>query len=168
VRGVKSLAMMLAILLIRGAPFDQNSANFKIVARKFIEYTESGKSSFNTHTIDNLGSIFAGATNVIRTRDKHDVERVYFETKGNTTLAAFNKRGHFLYSITSYPEEMLRKDILCMVKKNYYGRHIFGVTEVNTLNKTAYLIMLDPATAWLHIKVLDDELTEEKVMLKPN
>jgi hypothetical protein len=110
--------------------------------------------------------MFAGATNIIWTKDKHDVDRVYFQSKGKVILAGFNSKGHFLYSITSYREEMLPKEILLMVRRNYYGKNIFGITEVNTLNKTAYFIMLDDATCWLHIKVLDGELTEEKVLLK--
>ena len=161
--------MMIAILLMRGATFAQNSASFKIDAGKFSdEYTEAGRSSINSKPMDNFGRMFPGATKVIWTKDKHNVERVYFQTKGKVILAGFNEKGHFLYSVTSYQEEMLPKEIWLMVKKNYYGRHIFGITEVNTLNKTAYLIMLDHAKSWLHIKVLDGELTEEMVLLKAN
>ena len=161
--------MMIAIVLMRGATFAQNSAPFKIDAGKFsLELSEAGKFSINSKTMEYFGRMFSGATNVIWTMDKPKVDRVYFETKGKVTRATFNKKGHFLYSITRYREEMLPKDILLMVKRNYYRKHIFGITEVNTLNKTVYFIMLDPATSWLHIKVLDGELTEEKVLLKAN
>lgn len=117
-------------------------------------------------TMEKVGRMFSGATNVIWTKDKHNVDKVYFQTKGKVTLAGFNERGHFLFSITKYQEEMLPKDILHIVKKRYHGKRIFGITEVNTMNKTAYLIMLDKASSWLHIKVLDDELTEEMVLIK--
>jgi len=117
-------------------------------------------------TMEKFGRMFAGATNVIWTKDKHNVDKVYFQTKGKVSLAGFNERGHFLFSITKYQEEMLPKDILHIVKKRYYGKRIFGITEVNTMNKTAYLIMLDKASSWLHIKVLDDEITEEMVLIK--
>jgi len=53
-----------------------------------------------------------------------------------------------------------------MVKDAYFGKHIFGVTEVSAMGKSAYLIILEDSTSWLHIKVLDGEMTEEKVYLK--
>jgi hypothetical protein len=165
----KVSAMMVVILLMRGETFAQTSTPFKIDGGKFSEeYIEAGESSINSKTMDNFGEMFAGATNVLWTKDKHNIDRVYFQTKGKVTLAGFNTKGHFLFSITSYQEELLPKEILLLVKKNYYGKHIFGITEVNTMNKTAYLIMLDKAPSWLHIKVLDDELTEETVLLKAN
>ena len=160
--------MMIAILLMRGVTFANNTAPFKIDAGKFSEEKRGGgRSSINSKTMKNFGRMFADATNVTWKKDKHNL-RVYFESKGRITRAEFNKKGHFLYSITSYQEKMLPKDILLMIKKKYYGKHIFGITEVNTLNKTAYLIMLDDAASWLHIRVLDDELTEETVLLKAN
>ena len=161
--------MMIAILLMRGATFIQNSAPFKVDVRKFGEvYMEARKSGVSIKTMANFCRIFADASNMTWTKGNDNIDRVDFETKGKITRAGFNKKGHFLYSITSYREEMLPKDILLMIKRNYHGKHIFGITEVNTLNKTAYLIMLDKVTSWLHIKVLDGEFTEETVWLKAN
>ena len=161
--------MMIAILLMRSETFAHNSEPFKVDARKFGEvYIEARKAGVNIKTMATFIRIFADASNMTWTKGKDNIDRVDFETKGKITRAGFNKKGHFLYSITSYREEMLLKDILLMVKRNYHGKHIFGITEVNTMNKTAYFIMLDQATSWLHIKVLDGELTEETVLLKVN
>ena len=163
------LLMIISILLIRGTTFVQNSSPFKVDVRKFGEvYIEARKSGVNIKTMANFCRIFADASNMTWTKGKDNIDRVYFETKGKVTRAGFNQKGHFLYSISSYQEEMLPKNILLMVRKNYAGKRIFGITEVNTLNKTLYLIMLDAATSWLHLTVLDGELTEEKVLLKTN
>jgi hypothetical protein len=93
---------------------------------------------------------------------------VYFERNGKVVRAAFNTKGQFLYSISTYGEELLPKDVLLKVKEAYYGKNIFGVTEVSALGKFAYLIILEDKTSWLHIKVVDDEMVEEKVLLKTN
>ena len=159
---------MIIVLLMRGATFAQNSAPFKIGAGNFSEeYTEARKSGISNKAMYNFGRMYSDVTNVSWTCYKDNIDRVYFETKGKAIRAGFNKKGHFLYSVSSYQEKMLRNDIWLLVKKKYYGKHIFGITEVNTLNKTAYLIMLDDAASWLHIKVLDGELTEVEVLLKP-
>ena len=159
--------MIIAILLMRGAIFAQDRAASKVDVRKFSEvYMEARKSGVNIRTMANFSRIFPGASNMTWTKGKDNIDRVYFKSEGKITRAGFNTKGHFLFSITSYQEEMLAKNILLMVKRNYPGRHIFGITEINTLNKTAYFIMLDKSTSWLHIKVLDGEFTEEMVLLK--
>jgi hypothetical protein len=53
-----------------------------------------------------------------------------------------------------------------IVKESYYGRSIFCVTEVNCDGKTAYLIVLEDRTTWLHIKIVGDEMIEEKLFTK--
>ena len=159
-----SLAFLLSM-----AASAQNSTPFRIDSGKFNEeYTASEKSVVNTKVMSNFSRMFSDASNVMWSKDKHKIDRVYFERKGKVTRAAFNQRGQLLYSITTYSEQFLPEDVLLMVKKSYYGRQIFGVTEVSALDKTAYLIILEDKTTWLHIKVLDGEISEEKLLLKAN
>jgi|1185.fasta_scaffold657921_1 hypothetical protein len=167
---MKKLAviMLFALAAFSQVAFAQNSTPFKVDAHKFAEeYDAAAKTTTNTRVLDNFSRMFKDASNVIWSKDKH-VDRVYFESKGKVTRAAFNQKGQFLYSITSYGEEYLPKDILMMVKDTYFGKSIFGVSEVNALGKTAYIIILEDKTSWLHIKVLDNEISEEKVLLKSN
>jgi hypothetical protein len=167
---MKKLAviMLFALAAFSQVAFAQNSTPFKVDAHKFAEeYDAAAKTTTNTRVLDNFSRMFKDASNVIWSKDKH-ADRVYFESKGKVTRAAFNQKGQFLYSITSYGEEYLPKDILMMVKDTYYGKSIFGVSEVNALGKTAYIIILEDKTSWLHIKVLDNEISEEKVLLKSN
>ena len=160
---------MIATFLMGGATFAQNSAPFKVNVAKFSEeYTETGKTGISSKTMENFNRMFAGATRVSWAKDKNNLDWVYCETKGKSHRAAFNKKGQLLYSITTYREDMLPSDVLLMVKNIYYSKQIFGVTEVNVLDKTAYVIILEDATSWLHIKVLDGEITEENMYLKAN
>ena len=162
----KISATIIAMLLIVGASFAQNSAVKYKLGKFGEEFTEKTKSGINSKAMKNFSQMFSGATHVIWSHDNDNISRVYFETEGKVTRAGFNQRGQFLYSITTYQEDMLPVDIWVDVKLKYYRKHIFGVSEINTMNKTAYYIILEDATSWMHIKVLDDEITEEKLLLK--
>ena len=124
---MKKLAviMLFALAAFSQVAFAQNSTPFKVDAHKFAEeYDAAAKTTTNTRVLDNFSRMFKDASNVIWSKDKH-VDRVYFESKGKVTRAAFNQKGQFLYSITSYGEEYLPKDILMMVKDTYFGKSIF-------------------------------------------
>jgi hypothetical protein len=166
----KVSVLLVSSLLILGSMVSaQNSTPFKVSAGKFNEELNTAENSgINTKVMNNFNRMFTDASNVMWTKDKHQIDRVYFERKGKVTRAAFNHKGQFLYSITTYSEEMLPQDVLIMVKQAYYGRSIFGVTEVSALNKIAYIVILEDKTSWLHIKVLDGEIYEEKLLLKAN
>jgi hypothetical protein len=161
-------ALMTSFLLLSAISFAQTSAGFKMDAGKFSEEYNAEKSGINTKVISNFDHMFAGASNIQWSKDKHNIDRVYFEKKGKVIRAAFNQKGQFLYSISTYGEELLPQDVLLMVKETYFGKSIFGVTEVSAMGKSAYLIILEDKTSWLHIKVLDGEMTEEKTLLKAN
>jgi len=165
---MKKIAVLLvtAVLALGIVTNAQNSVPFKVNAGKFDEEMNAGgKTSINAKVISNFDRMFADASNVIWSKEKN-LNRVYFESKGKVTRATFNQKGQFLYSISTYSEQLLPKDVLLMVKETYYGKSIFGVTEVKALDKTAYIVILEDKTSWLHIKVLDGEMTEEKVYLK--
>ena len=164
-----SVLFALVFLILGGQASAQNSTPFKVNAGKFSEeFDASEKTAINTKVMNNFSRMFSDASNVIWSKDKGKIDRVYFERRGKVTRAAFNQKGQFLYSVTTYGEEFLPQDVLFMVKKSYYGRRIFGVTEVSALDKTAYLVILEDKTTWLHIKVLDGEIIEEKLLLKAN
>ena len=165
---MKKIAVLLvsAFLILGMVTNAQNSVPFKVDAGKFDDEINAGeKTSINAKVISNFDKMFAGASNVIWSKEKN-LNRVYFESNGKTTRATFNQKGQFLYSISTYGEQLLPKDILFRVKDTYYGKNIFGVTEVKAMDKTAYIIILEDKTSWLHVKVLDGEMTEEKVYLK--
>jgi len=164
----KSSFFMMGFLALTIIASAQNSLPFKVEASKFAEEYNAEKSGISTKVIANFDHMFKGAKNVIWSKNKHNVDRVYFETPGKVTRAAFNQKGQFLYSITTYGEELLPQEVLVQVKNTYYGRSIFGVTEVSAMGKSAYLIILEDKTSWLHIKVLDGEISEEKFYLKTN
>ena len=113
-----------------------------------------------------LHQMFSNARNVSWGTESKGLLVAYFETEGKKHKVGFDKKGNLDYTISYYREEQLPKPILLKVKQTYFGKSIFGVTEVNYLGVTAYLIILEDKTSWLHIKIIGDEMVEEKVLLK--
>ena len=166
---MKKFSVLLAsgLLVLGATALAQTSTPFKSNVGKFTEeFDVAEKTNINNKVMNSFNKMYSNTSNVIWTNDKHKIDRVYFESKGKTTRAAFNQKGQFLYSITTYSEELLPQDVLLLVKRTYYGRSIHGVTEVSAMNKTAYLIFLEDKTTWLHIKVIEGEILEEKLLLK--
>ena len=120
----------------------------------------------NPRSVETFKKIFGNASNVIWSKIDRNHDRAYFNNNGITVRAGFDKKGKLMYTLKYYAEEHLPQDILLTVKKTYYGKSIFGVVEVSVDGKTAYMINLEDKTSWLRIKVLDDEITEEQLMLK--
>ena len=113
-----------------------------------------------------FNQMYADATNIRWSTEKNHDEKVYFRQEGKVIRAAFNRKGKFIYSIATYSEEELPKEILLMVKKNYFKKSIASVIEVHYLGKTAYLVNLEDQTSWLRVKVVDGQMAEDNFMLK--
>ena len=159
----KHLLLALALTIGVAGAIAQNAIPFKVYIGKYNEeFNVSENTATNSKVLNSFNKMFAGASNVQWSTDRK-YARVYFEAKGKTVRATFNHRGQFLYSITNYGEELLPESVLMLVKRTYYGRSIFGVTEVSALGKTAHIIVLQDKTTWLHIKVIDGEIEENNL-----
>ena len=132
----------------------------------FTFHNKNGRTSANTKAMKNFSERFYGATKVSWSGGKDNLTHVYFETEGKRSRAAYDKDGQFLYSITTYKEDMLPADIWVMVKERYYRKEIYAVSEVTVLHKTSFLITLEDASSWMQIKITDDEVTEGNLLLK--
>jgi hypothetical protein len=159
----------VAFLIITSAgAYSQTYNKFKADISKFKEPASEGTNApdMNSKVMKSFNKLFSDAKNIIWTNDKKNNHSVYFERQGKVTRAAFTKNGELMHAVSTYTEECLPKEILFQVKDTYFGKSIFGVTEVQVLDKTAYLIILEDKTSWLHIKVLDGDISEEGVWLK--
>jgi len=121
----------------------------------------------NANAVSTLNSMFNDATEVIWGTYGKNLPIAYFKTVGKANRARFDKKGKLVAMFSYYQEEQLPTSVLLKVKQAYYSKNIFAVTEVNYDRKTAYLIILEDKTSWLHIKIVGDEMEEEKVLLKP-
>jgi hypothetical protein len=128
--------------------------------------TEASNTAVNVKSLDAFKKMFGDVPGVIWSNIDRNHDRAYFKSNGKAIRAGFNKKGKLIYTLSYYGEEHLPAMILLQVKRNYFGKSIFGITEVCVDGKTAYLIDLEDKTSWLKVKVLDDEMTEESVLLK--
>ena len=159
----KHLFLALALTIGVAGAIAQNAIPFKVDIGKYEEeFTASDNTATNSKVLNSFNKMFAGASNV-KWVSEGRYSRVYFESKGKSTRATFNQKGQMMYSITTYGEELLPESVLMQVKRAYYGRSIFGVTEVSALGKTAHIIVLQDKTTWLHIKVIDGEIEETEL-----
>jgi hypothetical protein len=126
----------------------------------------AGSASASPKSLESFKKAFGNTPDVIWTKTGSNEDQAYFVSDGITVRAGFDKKGDLMYTLRYYSEEHLPKDVLFQIKNTYFGKSIFGVTEVNIDGKTAYLVDLQDKTSWLKIKVLDGEMSEEKVMLK--
>jgi len=120
----------------------------------------------NERSVQIFNKMFGNATNVLWSTEGKGLPIAYFDLPGRKNRAGFDKKGNLVYTINYYKEEQLPKPVLLKVKETYYGKNIYCVTEVNYDGKTAYLIILEDKTSWLHIKIVGDEMVEERVMIK--
>ncbi|HEY1872429.1 MAG TPA: hypothetical protein VGG71_15300 [Chitinophagaceae bacterium] len=74
---------------------------------------------------------------------------------------AYNKKGNLDYTIRTYSEEKMPKDLRHIVKSTYYDYAINLVQEIERPNEsTVYLIQLTDKTALINLKVCDEEVEE--------
>ncbi len=127
---------------------------------------EENTPAVNPRSLETFKKEFGNASNVIWSKVDRNHDRAYFIYNGITVRAGFDKKGKLMYTLKYYTEEHLPQDILLTVKKTYYSKSIFGIVEVSVDGKTAFLVNLQDKTSWLCIKILDNEITEEQMMLK--
>ncbi|HEU0109602.1 MAG TPA: hypothetical protein VFQ73_01945 [Flavisolibacter sp.] len=164
------LAFSALFLLASGFVFAQSGmqtiARVDVPKKQSSNYGMDASSAPNATALLSLNKSFVDATNIQWTTSIEGKNVACFKTSGRTHMAFFTKKGKIESTVSYYSEEQLPKDILYEVKKQYFQKNIHGVIEVNTLGKTAYLITLEDKTSWLTIKVLDGEITQEKLLLK--
>lgn len=71
---------------------------------------------------------------------------------------SYDKRGNWHHTLRYLTEEHLPRDVRHRVKSTYYDFTIPCVIEVNTADKTGYVITLEGKTSWMTITVFEDEM----------
>jgi hypothetical protein len=85
---------------------------------------------------------------------------VVFKNEGILNRVCYNMKGECLNIIRYYDAAMLSQSVKDIIKADYAGYSIFGVTEVTVNQKTGYLVKIENEKYWKTIKVVDGE-TEE-------
>jgi hypothetical protein len=99
---------------------------------------------------------YAMASNV-KWIDFEDGVEAIFKTQDVLTRVYYKKNGNWNYSIISYPEKYMPTEIRALVKSEYYDYQIKIVNEINTPDKTVYLINLEDEKTLITLRVCDGE-----------
>ena len=163
--------ILLLILSISGTTaFAQAKNDLAVLNRshriKTIPMTEGFTSISSEKAHRTFNSVFQNASDITWSTYGKDLHSVYFKTPGKAHRCRFDKKGNIVATFTTYSEEFLPAAILLMVKEEFYGKRILGITEVNYDGKTAYLIILEDRTTLTHIKVVGDEMEIENTYIK--
>jgi hypothetical protein len=95
---------------------------------------------------------------------------VKFNEPGIAYQADYSPRGSWIYTLRSYKEKLLARDIRHLVKSTYYDYAITGITEVEQYNieGIVYLVYLEGETSYLILRLHDGEMEVMEKMFKAN
>ncbi|HSC39766.1 MAG TPA: hypothetical protein VLD19_17900 [Chitinophagaceae bacterium] len=82
----------------------------------------------------------------------------------------YNARGTWIYTLRSYKEKLLARDIRHLVKSTYYDYAITHITEVEQYNieGIVYLVYLEDETCYMTLRMHDGEMDVMEKMFKAN
>ena len=63
-----------------------------------------------------------------------------------------------MYNFVSYGEDKLPRPVWYLVKSVYYDYSIVWINQIQTINKTIYVVHLDGKDTYKNIRVCNDEM----------
>lgn len=91
---------------------------------------------------------------------------VRFLSNGVLTNVFYTTKGNWIARSKQYGEDRLPRDVRHLVKSEYYDFEIETIIEVNTIDKTAYVVVMHDSTSILEIRVMDGEIVVRKNFLR--
>jgi hypothetical protein len=80
-----------------------------------------------------------------------------FKIEGSVTRVYYNKKGHWQYTLKSYNEDKLPRDIRATVKRTYYDYAITLVQEVQASDdRVVYIVHLEDKSSFKNVIVSPD------------
>jgi hypothetical protein len=77
----------------------------------------------------------------------------YFTQDGYTNRIYYDKKGHWAYSLLTYGENKLDREVRKAVRMKYYDQNITLVKELQTLSGLVYIITLEDKTSIRLLKI---------------
>lgn len=103
----------------------------------------------------------------IHVRPEADHTQVTFKDNGISGSVQYSKNGKWKYSIRTYDSDRLSDIIRNQVEVAYPGYSVFGfVSEIDVLNKTATLVMIENKDSWKRIRLVDNTIDVYEQYLK--
>lgn len=82
-----------------------------------------------------------------------------FKMNEKSARVVYNKRGNWLYTIITYPEDQMPQDTRSLIKENYSGFTISVVKEISQGGINLHLVYLEDCATFKQIIVYNGEMT---------
>jgi hypothetical protein len=89
-----------------------------------------------------------------------------FEDMGIHYRAFFDKKGNWVYTLKTYTEKEMPRDVRALVRSEYYDYTIGWVKEVNQAQLVVYLVHIENEQEFKTIRVADGEMTVAEEFVK--
>lgn len=119
----------------------------------------------NQKAYKNFVSHYSTITDISVTNGK-TVSIVVFKDANVMNRICYSKKGELLNTVRYYDAAMLPQNVKDIIKAQYAGYSLFGVTEVTIDDKTGYLVKIENDKYWRTIKVVDGETEETEKFQK--
>jgi hypothetical protein len=115
--------------------------------------------TINAKAIKNFAKVYREASTAEWSQLKDKGFMCSFLSRGILSRAYYGSNGSWLYTIASYQEAQLPKNIRGIVKSAYYDYTISFVNEINlSENRTIYLVQIQFENMLKVLRVTDDEM----------
>ncbi len=121
------------------------------------DFSETHRNDINIKAVRNFIRLFENVTN----KKWYTVSDGYFAsfTKDEVeTKVAFDAKGNWHCTLTTYNENQMPHDIRDMVKSRYYDFNIMVAYEIRHERGIVYIIKISDATKIKTLRIIDDEI----------
>jgi len=93
---------------------------------------------------------------------------VKFENNNHAYRVAYTNRGAWIYSIQTYHEKQMPREVRATVKSTYYDYSITQIEEINHVDGIAivYIVHLADDNSWKTVRLCNGEMDELETLYK--
>jgi len=166
-------------LIITGAAYAQSSSSLYVITdtktfgNSIAAFDEK---NLNTYSGEDANAINANAVKSFTKNFKNASDAKWskivdgftatFTADGAENRCYYDKYGNWHFTVVTYEEKKLPKDIRSRVKSIYYDYSISIAQEVHVADKTIYLIHMQGDTCWKTVRVSDEDMEEIETLNK--
>jgi len=127
--------------------------------------TDFGRLSFpvahmaeiNTRAVRDFAKMYKQARD-IEWYKSNDGLIVHFTEKGIMCRADYSGKGVRLFTMRSYSEDQLPKEVRTLVKKEYFDFSITWINEIVTEKQIIYVVHMQDRTSWVNVRVCEGQM----------
>jgi len=116
---------------------------------------------YNFKVTNHINSNFKNISNLLLS-SADNLTIAKFKMNDKSAKVVYDKKGNWSYTMLTYHEDQMPKDIKSLIKDNYKGFTISLIHEIKQPDITCYMIYLDEETSFKHVLVYNDEIIKDE------